>query len=255
MSKRFKGKSWTYCVVPGISTAGDHVVAREFFPVSKRANLPQVPACDSYNRAKAELEHYATAVLPFGATNAEASATLATMVPPRLKKNQKLARSMAAGAGITHVSQDAGRSWDQEMGVPLDAERLERLWPYIVRGLAQHEFKVLLPDDECVVTAHFMGSAGRALFDSLLALNGERVGRDLGNGVFMYEGLQSPESPRLTIWRMSVYGAIVGDDERAPVERTSLIGALTGPRSMPAANEFVRLLQTSVAPARSRLPA
>jgi hypothetical protein len=44
-SKRYVGKTCPYCRVPGSSTTRDHVVAREFFLIEDRNNLPIVPAC------------------------------------------------------------------------------------------------------------------------------------------------------------------------------------------------------------------
>src|ERR1700722_9395653 len=94
MSKKFKKKTCVYCCGKGISTTGDHVFAREFFLKSRRATLPQVPACAPCNKEKSELEHYLTAVLPFGGRHDDASINLETMVPPRLAKNAKLHRGL-----------------------------------------------------------------------------------------------------------------------------------------------------------------
>ena len=66
MSKRFRDKPCVYCLTNPSTTTGDHVFAREFFPEAARANLPKVPACESCNNEKSHLEHYLTAVLPFG---------------------------------------------------------------------------------------------------------------------------------------------------------------------------------------------
>ena len=43
-SQKYRGKTCAYCRVPEISVEGDHVVARQFFLVQDRDNLPQVPA-------------------------------------------------------------------------------------------------------------------------------------------------------------------------------------------------------------------
>jgi hypothetical protein len=80
MSKKYKGKVCVYCGKEP-STTGDHVFAREFFLVKHRDGLPQVPSCDKCNGEKSALEHYLTAVLPFGARHRNASQALQTMVP------------------------------------------------------------------------------------------------------------------------------------------------------------------------------
>ena len=95
MSKRYKNQTCTYCVTPNSSEDGDHVVSREFFLPEHRANLPKVPACKECNNRKSRLEHYLTAVMPFGARHSDAGATLEKLVPRRLAKNAKLSRELA----------------------------------------------------------------------------------------------------------------------------------------------------------------
>jgi hypothetical protein len=95
MSKKFKGKRCAYCSVRQVVT-GDHIFAREFFVLSARADLPQAPICSECNNEKSKLEHYLTAVLPFGGRHAHASENLAVQVPKRLEKNAKLYRHLKA---------------------------------------------------------------------------------------------------------------------------------------------------------------
>ena len=97
MTKKYRGKPCTYCSVRTAETA-DHVFAREFFLPAQRANLPKVPACRECNEAKSQLEHYLTAVLPFGARHPGAATSLSEMVPPRLAKNARLERDLSRGA-------------------------------------------------------------------------------------------------------------------------------------------------------------
>lgn len=68
-SKRCKNKAFPYCGQQGVSSTADHVLCRKFFAVEDRANLPIVPACESCNNAKSELELYACTVMPFAATH------------------------------------------------------------------------------------------------------------------------------------------------------------------------------------------
>ena len=65
-SRQHKGKLCVYCSARP-ATTGDHIFAREFFPIKKRGNLPQAPTCDRCNTAKSKLEGCLTTVLPFGA--------------------------------------------------------------------------------------------------------------------------------------------------------------------------------------------
>jgi hypothetical protein len=158
MSKRFKGKTCVYCTVPGSSEIGDHVIAREFFPRERRSGLPIVPACEACNNEKSKLELYATAVVPFGGTHADADAILSTMVEPRLSKNAKLAKSLAEGTEHHYTSSDGGRSWDVQMVLPFDGERLARLFQMITRGLVYWEWGWHVPG--CVGSPHVRTGEG-----------------------------------------------------------------------------------------------
>jgi hypothetical protein len=234
MSKKYKNKTCVYCMAANSSEDGDHVVSREFFLPEKRAGLPKVPACKACNNAKARLEHYLTAVMPFGGRHADSSRNLSTLVPPRLAKNTKLFAALKQGmkSGIARLS---GGLWVRAMTVPIDSERLIQLFELIARGLAYWHWGIYLPANTCVVKAAFLTSPGRAMFEKLLAQNAKnRIKENLGDGVFIYEGAQSAECPELTVWRMSLYGVVVGNDPRSPTERCSEAYCLTALKRMPA---------------------
>lgn len=247
-SKKFQGKTCVYCCTPGVSSTTDHVIAREFFPEgTKRANLPQAPACLQCNNEKSKLEHYAATVLPFGASHSESRTILSNMVPGRLAHNRKLARELAEGSATHFVSLDNGRSWDIAMTLPIDGVKIARLFRMITRGLAYVEWGIVLPDAECIVHADFLTADGRSLFDRFFAGKGNKTGeRNLGNGIFVYDGVQSLESPQLTLLRMS-FGAILGGDPKARGERFSVVHALTAPRKMSATSRLVEFLRSQSA--------
>lgn len=244
-SKKYKGKTCVYCGAPGASGTADHVIAREFFPEgAKRANLPQVPACRQCNNEKSKLEHYAASVLPFGASHADSRTILSTMVPGRLAHNRKLARELADGSAMHFVSRDNGLSWDTEMTLPFDGVKIAQLFQMIARGLAYVEWGIVLPDADCVVHADFLTADGRSIFDRYFAGAGNNTGeRNLGSGIFVYDGVQSLDSPQLTLLRMS-FGAMFGGDRKALGERVSVVHALTAPRKIPAASKLVELLRS-----------
>jgi hypothetical protein len=244
MSKKYKGKTCVYCCIPGSSQVGDHVVAREFFPISKRVGLPVVPACDACNNTKSALELYATSLIPFGATHPEATSEL-LRTAKRLARNLKLARSMDAGRNYRFVSRD-GVNWEAEMTVPLKPDDLERLYGYIARGLAFSYWQVLLPDDECLVFPTFFTSQFRTVFDHVFkTTGGVQTGEiNLGDGIFVYSGVRDPHIPRLTIWRMSLCGAVMADHEAAG-EKVSLCYVITAPRNLTAIVELVEKIKAS----------
>ncbi|QUN41481.1 hypothetical protein KEH56_18815 (plasmid) [Burkholderia cenocepacia] len=66
-SKRFRNKTCVYCGLEQGANTADHVIAREFFLLAGRDNLPKVPACQECNTAKSRLEHYVLSVLLMGA--------------------------------------------------------------------------------------------------------------------------------------------------------------------------------------------
>jgi len=241
MSKKHKGKTCVYCATPESSQDGDHVISRAFFLPKNRANLPIVPACKGCNNAKSNLEHYLTAVMPFGGRHASSTENLSTMVPPRLAKNSKLFSLLKKGKKTLPALRNGG-PWESEMTLPLDGEKVIQLFELIARGLAYWHWEICLPPETYLVKAAFFNSMGRELFERLLAKNAkERVKISLGDGVFSYEGAQSAECPELTVWRMSLYGAQVSGDTKV-MEKCSEAYALTAPRRMPAANELVRLI-------------
>jgi len=242
MSKKYKNKTCVYCVAANSSDAGDHVVAREFFLPERRADLPKVPACKACNNAKAKLEHYLTAVMPFGGQHADSSKNLSTMVLPRLEKNTKLFAALKQGVKRSVARLGSGL-WVPETTVPIDSERLIQLFELIAKGLAHWHWGIYLPSNTCVVKAAFLTSPGCKIFEKLMAQRAkDRVKENLGDGVFVYEGAQAAECPELTVWRMSLYGVVVGNDPRSPTESCSEAYCLTAPTRMPAANELVRLL-------------
>ena len=246
MSKRFKGKTCPYCARAGVSTAPDHVFAREFFPKDKRNNLPQVPACDACNGDKSTLEHYLTAVLPFGGRHADSGHVLAVMAPPRLEKNRKLRGDLARG--VTDRLEDVGGLMVPTMAVPFDIGKLERLCGLIARGLALFHFGAVIPAD-CHVHAGAVTPDGeRALTDTLLSLHGNRVIKSIGDSAFEYEGLQSIAGPHLTVWRFKIYGGIqLTGDPQAPDVLANTVWVTTS-KSAGLGELFGRPVSCHVAP-------
>jgi hypothetical protein len=225
MSKLHKGKTCAYCAQPHASKTGDHVVARALVAEALRTQIPIVPACAACNGKKAELEHYAASVLPFGGRHAGAPASLSE-VEKRLAKNQRLHRELSTGQT---------RIWSQEAGlmmpclsIPIDGERLEALVGYIVRGLLFHHWGVALGDDYSV-EAYSLTQHGEQTFNQYLGLNAaQRVAGDIGQGVAVYRGVQAVDNPKISMWEFILFGGFktVGEDQTSTSTR---FGAMTGP--------------------------
>lgn len=227
-SKRFKGKLCVYCSEhPGVT--GDHVFAREFFLPEARASLPQVPACDHCNNEKSKLEHYLTVLLPFGGRHAHAHNNLATQVPGRLAKNQRLAKELNTGRGrIWHIE---GETCQPTMTVPIDPLRTCELFSQIGRGLAWYHWGTYLQAGH-TSKALFLSNHGHKFFSRLFTMNAaNRVQQDLGKATVSYSGVQAVDIPQLTLWRISFYGGMVlSGDPQAPNVVTTEIAVVTGPK-------------------------
>jgi hypothetical protein len=247
MSKRFKGKTCVYCGAAPSTTTGDHVFAREFFINVRRGNLPKIPACEACNHEKSKLEHYLTAVLPFGGRHIDSAQNLSTLVEPRLAKNAKLYNALNAGRR---------QVWGREGGLlvpvstlPIDGDKIDRLFVFIIKGLLWHHWNVILEPGRHGLWAGFLTPAGVQVHRQFFAMNGNaRVSANLGEGTFSYEGLQGTDIPEMSVWLFSVYGGMkLSGDPQAPHEECSIIGGVTATREGLA--EFLRLLNPDLRPA------
>lgn len=229
MSKAFKGKTCVYCAVEGISSTEEHVVARTFFPVEQRQGIPKVPACGSCNNQKSQIEHYLATALPFGGQHTYSSRILNEDVPKRLRKNARLARELAESWNSTVAVSREGYVQRQNT-LHIDAEKVEQLYRYIVRGLCWSEWSLLLPPLQAEVQVGFLTADFAARIEPLLRLNGkQRSQGHIGGGLFQWEGVQAVDNDLITIWKMSLYGVIICDGENRN-ESASICYASTGPR-------------------------
>ena len=252
-TKKNKRKTCTYCVVPKSSITGDHVIAREFFPLGKRDNLPQVPTCETCNKTKSDLEHYLTAVLPFGYAHTDAHKYMKEKVAPRLVKNQWLARELSAGMKSKYVSQDGGQTWEIAGTLPLDSEKIVELFKFIAKGLAYYHWGILLPDRDVTVYGGFLHSIGATAMKRMLQSRTGKFTRPivLGEGVFKYEGVQDPNHLSLTVWRMTLYGIVMDGDPSAKAIKVSDGYVITAPRGLKVATDVIEKFSGKVTAAAS----
>lgn len=227
-SKRFKGKLCAYCSLhPGVT--GDHIFAREFFLPEARDNLPQAPVCDRCNNEKSKLEHYLTALLPFGGRHAHAHENLTSLVPKRLAKNLRLSRELSAGRGrIWHIEDGLIQP---TMTVPIDPQRTCDLFAQVGRGLAWYHWGTYL-QPEHISEAMFLSKVGSDFFARLFTMNAaNRIQQDLGSATVSYSGVQAVDTPQLTLWRIRFYGGMVlTGDPQTPNAASTEIAVVTGPK-------------------------
>ncbi len=214
-SVKYKGKQCVYCVEAPADTA-DHAIARKFFLVNRRDNLPQVPACKKCNGEKAQLENYLMVVLPFGGRHGDAAVNLQMMVPKRLRENKKLHEELAKG-----LAESGGTA------IPFDHTRLNRLFAMIARAMAWYHWGVLLGVGYGAIAFTFSDS-GRSFFEQLLTKLPIRVAGNLGENTFSYQGAQAADCPEMTVWRFSMYGGVSFGGDPKVTGPSSLAVAVTG---------------------------
>lgn len=226
MSKKFKGKTCVYCAEPESTTTSDHVVARCFFTVPERDNLPQVPACEPCNCAKSDLELYLAAILPQGARHQEDVSEYWAASRARLDKNLKIKRQIANGfARFQRINEEGARV--DESVIPIESELLLQLSGMIAKGLLFYHWGVIVPAETCVLSTFMNATAEQQFLDirkyvqpkqfraedgstSMLETFKQTGEMKLGTGTFTYEGFYAPIDSPHSIWRMNFYGVKLG---------------------------------------------
>lgn len=213
MSKRFKGKTCVYCNQGESIRQGDHVFAREFFLEDERSNLIKVPACDLCNNEKSKIEHYLTAVLPFGGRHGDAKINLSTKVASRLNKNKKLHKDLAANRGYLHGDPTNGEQ-GRAMVLPFDGKIYAKLFEYILKALVWHHWNMYIEKDT-VLYSTSLSKFGEELFEkNIFSLRCEnRITNVLGKNTFRYTGIQVPENKQITFWLFEVYNGLVTSEK------------------------------------------
>lgn len=227
MSKKFKNQICAYCAVPNLSETADHVFAREFLITSERNDLPKVPACKKCNNDKSKLEHYLSAVIPFGAQRKN-DESIWQKVKSRLDKNIKLFRAISAGIEYKIIP---GDGFDfPRMIIPFDGEKYIQLFEFITKGLLVYHWNLHLTgeNDLIVITAT---KEGEAIFDQIHSGNAnQRVRGNIGNETFLYEVAQAKDNPNITICKFIVLGGVQLSEGGENI--TSVTYAITGPQDL-----------------------
>jgi hypothetical protein len=179
------------------------------------------------------MEHYLASVLPFGGRHGQAVDNLRNGVPKRLANNQKLKEKLSIGMEPAWMREGDGL-YQQTTAFPFDGSQLEGLLGFIARGLAWHHWKFCIPQGSPLRVIFLPNPIPEHLHRAVRACRGvHRVIENLGRDTVQYEGIQSCDSPELTIWVISMYGGILLSDSRgkpgtAPIETSSKWLVMTG---------------------------
>lgn len=226
MSKKFKGKLCVYCT-KNLSTTGDHVFAREFFPIEERNNPIKVPACENCNNEKSILEHYLVSVLPFGSHHADANEHLADSVQRRLEKNQKLKRDLKAGMQYKWFLENGRKV--QRLTMPFDGKRYTKLFKYIVKGLVWHHWKNVINQSTFVYAATATELSEKLYDKYVFSLNAkETIDNIIGKNTIRYHGSQGMDN-QLTVWKFQMYNKL---EITEGINRASTVIVITTPKSL-----------------------
>lgn len=215
MSKQFKEKTCVYCNKRKSIKQGDHVFARKFFLENERENLIKVPACNICNNEKSKIEHYLTAVLPFGGRHIDAKENLSNNVAPRLNKNKKLHRHLEANREYLNGDPTTGEL-GRAMVLPFDGETYAKLFEYILKALVWHHWNMYIQENTILYSTS-LSKFGEELFEKhIFSLTCEdRITNVLGKNTFRYRGIQVPENKQITFWLFKVYNGLVTAEENS----------------------------------------
>jgi hypothetical protein len=231
MSKKCKNKLCVYCCL-ATSTTRDHIFSKKFFLETRRKDLPMAPACSSCNSQKSKLEHYLTAVLPFGALHADAEVNLKTMTQNRLDKNPHVLADLR-NAFRSHNR----RGWERAgsllvptAGFAFDGQKFEQWLVLVVKGLSWYHWQQLVTPD-CLIDVRW---GHENILERLLAMPAAcRISENVGAGTFLYEAAQGIDNPQVSVWQFVVYGGIrFGSRSIALRGSCSRAWVLVGPRSI-----------------------
>jgi hypothetical protein len=187
-----------------------------------------VPVCNFCNNEKSKLEHYLTALLPFGGRHTHSAENLTTQVPKRLQKNQRLHKELNQYQSRVNLLEN-GKS-AETMALPIRPGTIESLFTYVVKGLAWHHWQAYIDDKNCSIEVMALSDHGRSFFQkNLFSMHSpNRALVNLGNGSIIYEGVQGVDCPQITIWRFHMYGGMILAQGTA--ETSTEIGAMSGPK-------------------------
>ena len=245
-SKKYKGRTCVYCA-EAVSETADHVVCRNFFLPEYRDNLPKVPACLECNGAKSKIEHYLTALLPFGSGHPAALSGQTKQVERRLRRNRPLREQLSNEMKRLRICKSDGQKEDM-LALPIDGSKWLEYLELVVRGLVWHEWGEVIPSSYVIRVVSLIKRKFELFENHILTLGEkERVAGRFAGGAFCYSGTSAPDDRAFTVWRISLYDDLLLVWPAEDGENHQLITAvMTGPPEIASQLDwFVRYGQTT----------
>lgn len=204
-------------------------------------NIPKVPACSSCNGEKSRLETYFLALVLAASNHEHGDEYRRNHVIPSLRKNRRIGNMIRNSKPI--VIQRNGR-FEQVFPINIDSEMTTRLMEFIAIGLYYHHAKAPLNVDYDAKARIFAPEHEAEYINTVFQIfpdDSPRVSRDLGNGTFVYDGIQNSQMPGFSVWRMKWHGGIALAGENGPQGGVSTWIVSTAPRDLPTSGEPLRL--------------
>jgi hypothetical protein len=221
-SKNHKNKPCAYC--GGESASKDHVIARTFFTVKHRSNIPIVPSCMKCNNKKSSLKNYISTIFLMARHGDPDPEGSVNEFMRRLDKNKKLARQILPKMKLTLFPTPSGMQAPLPT-MPFDGEKYENLLLYIIKGLTYHHFGIgCYGAVDAIVSFHGMDK--NKLYAPLGLPDRATIERILGDGQFTYRTYQAPAVPELILWDLNMfYGPKLYADTRPTHNVLAVTGA------------------------------
>lgn len=117
----------------------------------------------------------------------------------------------------------------RRMAIPIDGSKITELFEFITKALMWYHWKMKLGDDtfvECVIPAFKLIPQ---LVGMMRGKAAARVQENVGQGTFLYAGIQGTDNPTVSVWEFAIYGGVDLSGGARPHEVVSRIYGISGP--------------------------
>ncbi len=149
---------WPLCAYCGLrpGTTRDHVIPKGLFPKPRPQSIITVPVCALCNNAKSQDDDYLRdmLVIDFQTEGHPIAQQIlkGPMIRSAARNKSRVARAAQLASGRIPIRTPSGLYIGNAVVIPLESDRLQRIFATIVRGLTFHFHQRRLPPD-CVFEA------------------------------------------------------------------------------------------------------